>query len=117
MHLHHGQRGFSAVGHMAGDHLVEDDAQRVKVAGGRQILFATALLWRHVEGRADHPAAGQVKRGGAAAYHLGDAKIGQVSVAGFVQQGVGRLDVAVEDAVGMGVIQRFAQLPQDAGGF
>ena len=49
----------------------------------------------------------------AAAQHFGDAKIGDLHAALFVEQQVLRLDVAVDDAPVVGELQRVAQRRHD----
>ena len=72
------------------------------------------LLRRHVVRRAHHvlPARQRLVLG-AGAQHLGDAKVGDLHPALLVQQDVLRLDVAVDDALLVGELQRLADLRHD----
>ncbi len=94
-------------------HLVEHAPQRVQVAPPVEVPFSRSLLRTHVlhgvptaipvsvsllaAGRADRP---------------GDAEVGHHGVAAL-QQDVLRLDVAVNDAVAVGVAQRVGYLTGD----
>ena len=91
---------------LAGEHLVEHDAQRVEVrlAGDR---LAERLLGRDVVGRAEHaPVGGQpllVER-------AGDPEVGDLGRALLVDQDVLGLDVAVDDVAGVGGAERAGDL-------
>ena len=91
---------------LAGEHLVEDDPERVDV-GLRGDLVAERLLGRDVVGRAEHAA------GGGQALRLeraGDAEVGDLGAALVVDQDVLRLDVAVDEAVLVRALERPADL-------
>src|SRR5439155_24786435 len=85
----------------AGEQFVEDDAQAVNVgAGVHAVPFAAGLLGTHVGGRA-----GEGGPGAELLLAQGLAEIADVGPARGVEQDVGRLDVAVDDAVLVGVVQ------------
>ena len=96
----------------AAEQLVEHGGQRVHV-GGRGELLAERLLGSHVRGRTEHLArAGGHRRG--AADHLGDPEVGHLDGPGRGEQDVVGLDVAVEDPLAVGVVQRAAGGGDDA---
>ena len=79
---------------VAGEHLVEDDAERVEVALPGDGV-AERLLGRDVVGRAEHaPVGGQA----VLVERARDAEVGDLGRALLVDQDVLRLDVAVDDA-------------------
>ena len=95
-------------GGLLGQEFVEGQAQRIDIGAG----VATALesLGRHVSDRAhDVAGTGQV----AVAGDLGQAEVGDPDRAVGVEQEVRRLDVAVEDAVLMGIIECLGHLETD----
>ena len=103
----HFQRAFSLKRLLAGQKLVEHDAHRVKVGLGREVSFASALLRRHVGCGAD----GAIDLGdGGAIKVLGDAEVGEFDGAVFEHHDVGRLQIAMDDALVVGVLQSGAKL-------
>ena len=109
-----GRQGGAREGLAAGQEFKREQAQGVDVGlwGDR---FRQHLLRGDVGGRAEHGLlAGQLS--GRSQQIPGDAEVGQVGVARFVQQNVGRLQVAVDHAVPVGVIQGAAKLIQQAQG-
>ena len=112
-HLGHDRlRGRPGERRLAGQHLVGHAAQRVDVAPGRDLALAHRLLGTHVVRRAErhpglgHPAAARLARG------QGDAEVGDQRLA-VVQQDVLGLDVAVDHAVAVGVVERARHLGRD----
>jgi hypothetical protein len=85
----------------AGEQLEEDDAQGPDVRGrAEQVVAAGGLLGRQVGGGAhDLAGAGQARP---AVEELGQAEVGDERLAVLVQQHVGGLAVAVQDAAGVG---------------
>ena len=87
-----------------GEHLVEHAAERVDVAPGGDLLLGGGLLGAHVVRRAErhaglgHPAAGRGTQ------RQRDAEVGHHRAA-VVEQDVLGLDVAVDDAVPVGVVE------------
>ena len=89
-------------GHPPGEHLVEDDADRVAVAGRRH-LVAARLLRREVLRRADDRARlGHVRLGAGAR----DAEVGHLEVAVLGHEDVLRLHVAVHHVAPVGGAER-----------
>ena len=101
----HGRQGVAFVGHAPGERLEEHHAQRVDVAAAVD-GDALGLLRRHVVGRAHDGAGGGVLRD---ADDLGDAVVGEHRFTLRREQHVGRLDVAVDHATPMGVVDRRAE--------
>ena len=111
-----GERGARAgVGlerHPAAQHLVEHDAEAVEV-GAAVDRLGLDLLGRQVLGGAEErPLLGEVGRLGG----LGDAEVADLHPAVLGQQDVGGLDVAVDEAGGVGDRQRAGDLGGDVGG-
>ena len=78
------------------------------------LLGVLGLLRRHVVQRPHHLAgAGQRHLQRIPVRELGQTEVGDLQLAAFVQQQVLRLDVAVDDAVVMGVLQGRADLRHD----
>jgi hypothetical protein len=101
--LHRDGHGPVAVeGHPPGEHLVEDDADRVAVAG-RGHLVAARLLGRQVLGGADdRPGLGHVGLGA----RPGDAEVGHLQVAVLGDEHVLGLHVAVHHVAPVGGAER-----------
>ncbi len=95
-----------------GRHLVEDDPERVEVGAGVDGL-ALDLLRAHVFRRPDHdPGPGDALL----LERAGDAEIHDVDAAALVDHDVLRLEVAVDDAVAVGLGQAFRDLARDRHG-
>ena len=87
--------------------LVEGQPQRVDVGAG--VALAAEPLGRHVAERAQDVAG----LGQAVVLRLGQAEVGDPDDARVVEQQVRRLDVAVDDAAGVGVGQPLRRLAAD----
>ena len=104
--VHDGEGVGSGEGNGPGEHLVEHDAEGVDVAARVSALSAD-LLGRDVVGRAE--ALGEVAEGEAAGAGVGgDAEVDEADVVVVVDHDVLGLHVAVDDAVGVDVLQRAA---------
>jgi len=101
--VHDGEGIGSGEGNGAGEHLVEHDSEGVDVAA-RVSALATDLLGRDVVWRAQ--ALGEVSEGEAAGAGVGgDAEVDEADVVVAVDHDVFRLHVAVDDAVGVDVLE------------
>ncbi len=95
--------------HAAGEHLVGEHAQGVDVAAPVQLTLAHRLLGRHVGGRADGGAGRGEPRAGL--HRAGDAEVGHHRAPGVaVEQDVVGLDVAVDHAALVRVVERVGDL-------
>ena len=94
----------------AGEHVVEDAAERVDVGSGVDPLAPDLLRGDEVQ-RAD-PVPG-LRRARLREHVLGEPEVGQVGVVALPEQDVGRLDVAVHQAGGVRGVERGADLPDD----
>src|SRR5262249_57286627 len=100
--------GAGPEGALSREQLVEDDSEREDVASGVQRLSAH-LLWRHVSGRAQHRARTgrrarradggiqQPARLGHPWVRLGDAEVEELYLTHQGEEGVLRLEVAVDE--------------------
>ena len=104
-----GQRAVPAEWNLPRQHLEKDDPQAVNV--GPLVEIATAcLLRRDVLGRPQHRAGlSQLDR----SHHSGDAEVGQLRVAGGVEEDVLRLDVAMDHVLVVGEIEGIGELRRD----
>jgi len=96
----------------AEEHFSEDDAESPEIAA---LIEGAAhyLLGGHVEGGAGDG----VLRGGHLAEHAGEAEVNDFNGAGGGDHDVGGLDVAMDDAAGMGFGEAVGHLRNDADGF
>ena len=113
------RRGFERV--HGRRQLVEHHTEREHVAGAGHRV-ATGLLWRHVARRAEHHGwiggigAGRGRPGdGGRRRQPGEPEIEDLHVAVLAQHDVLGLDVAMDDAGGVGHRQRARQLPSEPG--
>ena len=99
-----GLRGGAAEGRLPGEHLVGDGAQGIHVAASADLALAHRLFGGHVARRAErHAGLGHAAAAGLL-HGEGDAEVGDEGLA-VVQQDVVGLDVAVDDAVAVGVVE------------
>ena len=99
---------------LAGEHLIEDHAHGVDV-GAAVAALALHLLRSDVIGRAQH--GGEVGVSEAPRGRVtGNAEIDELDVVVFVDHDVFRLEVAVDDAIGMDVVERLEHFDGDADG-
>ncbi len=103
--LQHLRHGPAVEGPRARDHLVADGAEREDV-GARVGPLPADLLRRHVVGGPHHRARLRHLRRGEA----GEAEIEDLHLAGRLDVDVRRLEVAVDDAAGVGEAEPVAQL-------
>ena len=108
-------RAGAGEGRLAGQHLVRHGAERVDVAAGADLPVAHRLLGRHVRRRAErHPGLGHPVAAGLL-HGEGDAEVGDQG-GPVLEQDVLRLDVAVDHALAVGVVQRGRDLPRQPQG-
>src|SRR5437773_4789744 len=88
---------------MTSEQLIEHRAKSIDICGvGELCCFTGSLFWRHVAWCAHHF---QRARDGALGLEQpGEAKIGQMRFSFFVQQDISWLDVSMQDAVFMRVM-------------
>ena len=111
--------GVAAEGERSGGHFVENCAEGEQIGAGVE-FFAANLFGRHVRHGAERrtgtgemfgidPEGGESSGGGfgldARVRNLGEAEVEDFGVAAFGDEEVGGLDVAVNDAFGMGGIE------------
>ena len=102
------QHRLAAQRRLSGQALVEDDAEGVHVGRGPHLLFAAGLFGGHVLRRADDGAGARQAAVGLA--QLGNAKVGDLGPAFSVQEHVGRLEVTMNDPLGVGRLHGAGQL-------
>ena len=103
---------FAVEGHLAREELVEDDPEEKDVRPAVDGL-ALDLFGRHVAQRPD----GRPGLGHRRLFHPGDSEVGDIGLSGLVDQDVGRLDIAVDDAEAVGIIQGIADGLEDLDAF
>ncbi len=108
------QRRVVGEGRPAGEEFVEDGPEGVDVGGGGQGAVAAGLFGGHVPRRADDQAGARQRL--AAEQALGDAEVRQVRSPARVEQDVRRLQVAVQQAVLVRVVDRPRDRRHEAGG-
>src|SRR5262245_44929342 len=98
-------RCVSLVWKFAGECLEEHYAQRVNITAAVQVLLALSLLWAHISWCANDARAGQ-RSGGFG--NLRDAKVRKITEALRIKQNVPRLDIAMDDALTVSMVERRA---------
>ncbi len=109
--MHHRQRRRVALAHervAARQHFIQHDAEREQV-GAAVDRHTRYLLGRHVFRRAERCPGLRHARG----RHVGDAEVGELAAARGRDHHIGRLDVAVDDAVLLRVVERVGHLRGD----
>src|SRR5207245_3495048 len=107
----------------AGGHLVHDGTEREQIAASVEI-FASCLFRRQVgDGTDCRAATGKVSRASLAgdgvhghfslASQLGETEIENLYLSALSDEDVGRLDVTMNDALGMRGFERFGELNAD----
>ncbi len=89
---------------------IQREPQAIDIAA--HVGMAMQTFGRHILQGADHIAGA---REIALFEHLGQPEVGDPSGAGTVDQQVGRLDIAMQDALRMGIVERFGHLHADRG--
>ena len=97
----------------AGQHREQHAAEAIQIALRRD-RAAVGLLGGHVFGRADQAAGRRQPR---VAEQPRDAEIGQLQIVVGRQQQIGRLEIAMDDAVVVRMLQSPGELDAEAGGF
>ena len=101
--LHH------ASGHVAREHLVEDHAQGEQIGAVVHLARTLQLLGRHVAEGAHRLMRASELNPAVLATQLREAEVHQLHAAELVEEHVLGLDVPVNDAAIVGVLQRFAE--------
>ncbi len=108
-------RRTTDVRRLTGQHFIEHGRQRVDVAPRRDLLFRRRLLGAHVMRRAKRQAGLRHSPAGSGRHRERDPEIHHHRAA-IVQQDVLGLDVAVDHAVPVRVVERVGHLARDAHG-
>ncbi len=108
---HHRQGGIGTERHLAGQHLVENNAQGINVGGRADVRQSFGLFRSHV-GRRPNPHAGP-GHPLFHSHHLGNAKVGQDSLPFRGQHNVGRLNVPMHESALVGITQGRSDLLDD----
>ena len=103
----------SREGRFSHQHFIDDTAERVDVGARGDVAVAQRLLGAHVGRRADGDAGGGEPFAGRGIERAGDSEIGHHRFA-VGEQDVLRFDVAVDQPVGMGVLECAGHLRRDA---
>lgn len=98
------------MGLAAGEEVVEDGAEAVDIGGSGDFL-ATDLFRAGEAGREDQRLGAPVEAG---IQHAGDAEVEEFRFAVAGNQNVGRLEIAVDDELAVGVIDGIAEGEEDA---
>ena len=103
------------VGRLAGEHLVRQRAERVDVGAAVDDAIARRLLGAHVLRRAERQSGLRDARAAGVGDGEGDAEVGDERLA-FLEEDVLRLQIAVDDALAVGVVERAGDRRRDAHG-
>jgi len=111
-------------GEFASEEFVEDDAEGIDVGAAVDALGVGLLLGGAVAGGAEGGFGGVIGGGGAdvreavgGAEDFGDTEVGNLDAAGFIEEEVLGLDVAVDDAAVVGELEGVAEGGDDGEGF
>jgi hypothetical protein len=110
-----GHRGLPLKGHLPGEDLVDDHAQRIDVAAQIETL-AACLLGTHVLGSAEYLAGGR-QAGALLRRAPGNAEVHESDVAVGVEHDVAGLQIPVDDPFGVDRLESFSNLAGRVEGF
>ncbi len=114
-YLHHEHPRIAAERKLAGEQLEEDHAEAVNIASAVGLVaFAARLLGGHVRRSAEHAAVDRERE--LAGVALGQAKIHDVRLAFEIDHHVARLEIAMDDALLVGIVQGAGDLSAKLGG-
>src|SRR5206468_3189888 len=97
------RRGGAGEGKAAGGHLVQHGTEREQIATSVEAVFASCLFRRHVGYSTHFSLASQ----------LGETEIENLYLTALSDEDVGRLDVTMNDALGMRGFERLGELNAD----
>jgi hypothetical protein len=103
-----GAEGVGEEGLASAEDFIGDDGERILVAASVDAVGAD-LLGGHVEGGAEDGAG----HGHGVGDELGDAEVGDLQAPVRGDEEVGGFDVAVDDALGVGVVEAFGSLAEE----
>ncbi len=112
---HHAIRRVGRIRQLAAEHFKDDHAQRVQVAASVNIGLAAHLFRTHVGGCADERTGLRQRHAGLR--QLDDAEVRDHRVAVLVEEDIARLQVAVDDALGVRGVEAARHLLDDAQDF
>lgn len=101
-----GHGGIGSEGFMSRDEFVEDDGERILISAGID-RFAEALFGSHIFGGTDTDAGGGEGIAFFGIEEFGDTEVGEDRPVIFADKDIGRFDISVEDAPGVGMVQGF----------
>ena len=110
--LHEARQAVGHIGQTSGERLIQDDAKRVQVCPAVNRL-ALPLFRAHISRGADH-ALGQPRRCGTLG-DFGNPKVRDIGFARIVEKDIGRLEIAVDNALGMGIVDGRSDSGEDVG--
>ena len=108
------EEGIGAEGRAAGERFVKNGPERIDIAGNGELAgFAAGLFGRHVAGGADDRTGdGEI---GFEVELTREAEVGDAWFALFIDEDVGGLEIAMEDALLMGVVNGLGNFPDERG--
>ena len=105
MHHGHSHGRCPLIGHLPREHFEQHHAQGIDIAGGGNFA-AAGLLRRNIMHRAHHSLG---INHGLIGHHFGNTKIGNLRIHIFIQKDILRLDIAMNDVMAVGMLQRIGQ--------